>query len=96
MVITNKAKEVCKRLWTRVQSQEKSILDYVLTYGKFLSRLSEMTAYENKQHSTIKLEKSRKKKILRPQCNTTKTKLHNNNIETKEEQNNYQMWIRKI
>ena len=41
-------------------------------------------------------KKVEKKKILGPQCNTTKTKLHNNNIETKEEQNNYQMWIRKI
>ena len=37
-----------------------------------------------------------KKNILRPQCNTTKAKLHNSNRETKEEQNNYQMWIEKI
>ena len=41
-------------------------------------------------------QKKVEKKILRPQCNTTKTKLHNSNIETKEEQNNYQMWIQKI
>ena len=37
-----------------------------------------------------------KKNILRPQCNTTKAKPHNSNRETKEEQNNYQMWIEKI
>ena len=35
------------------------------------------------------------KKILRTQCNTTKAKPHNSNRETKEEQINYQMWIRK-
>ena len=31
LVIMNKKKEVCKGLWTRVQHQERSILDYVLT-----------------------------------------------------------------
>ena len=54
-VIINKGKEICKGLWTRVQSQEISILDYVLpTNSKLLS------ADENKQHSVFKLEKSRK------------------------------------
>ena len=37
-----------------------------------------------------------KKNILRTQCNTTKAKPHNSNRETKEQQNNYQMWIEKI
>ena len=29
LVIINKEKEVCKGLWTRVQGQERSILDYI-------------------------------------------------------------------
>ena len=35
------------------------------------------------------------KKILRPQYNTTKAQPCNSNRETKEEQNNYQMWLQK-
>ena len=31
LTIINKEKEVCKGLWNRVQGQERSILDYVLT-----------------------------------------------------------------
>lgn len=31
MVIIYKEIEVCKELWTRVQRQERSILDYALT-----------------------------------------------------------------
>ena len=30
LVIIKKEKEVCKGLWTRVKSQERSILDYAL------------------------------------------------------------------
>ena len=29
LVIINKEKEVCKGLWTRVEGQERSILDYI-------------------------------------------------------------------
>ena len=29
LVIINKEKEVCKGLWTRLQGQERSILDYI-------------------------------------------------------------------
>ena len=54
LVIINKEKEVCKGLWTRVQGQERSILDYVLTNSKLLSTVTEI------QYSTFKLEKSRK------------------------------------
>ena len=60
MVIINKEKEVCKGLWTRVQGQERSILDYVLTNSKLLSTVTEMIVDENKQYSAFKLEKSRK------------------------------------
>ena len=60
MVIINKEKEICKGLWTRVKSQERSILDYVLTNSKLLSTVTEMIVDENKQYSAFKLEKSRK------------------------------------
>ena len=60
MVIINKEKEVCKWLWTRVQGQERSILDYVLTNRKLLSTVTEMIVHENKQYSAFTLEKSRK------------------------------------
>ena len=82
MVIINKEKEVCKGLWTRVQGQERSILDYVLTNSKLLSTVTEMIVDENKQYNPFKLEISSKP------CNS--------NRETKEEQNNYQMWLQKI
>ena len=82
LVIINKEKEVCKGLWTRVQGQERSILDYVLTNSKLLSTVTEMIVDENKQYSAFKLEISSKP------CNS--------NRETKEEQNNYQMWLQKI
>ena len=60
MVIINKEKEICKGLWTRVKSQERSILDYVLTNSKLLSTVTEMVLDENKQYSVFKLEKSGK------------------------------------
>ena len=50
LVIINKEKEVCKRLWTRVQHQERSILDYVLTNSKLLSTVTEMIVDETKQY----------------------------------------------
>ena len=56
----NKEKKVCKGLWTTVQGQERSILDYVLTNSKLLSTVTEMIVDENKQYSVFKLEKSGK------------------------------------
>ena len=41
-VIVNKEKVVWKGLWNRVQGQERSILDDVLTNSKLLSTTSEM------------------------------------------------------
>ena len=49
-----------KGLWTRVQSQERSILDYVLTNSKLLSTVTERIVDESKQYSVFKLEKSGK------------------------------------
>ena len=95
LVIINKEKEICEGLWTRVQSLERSILDYLLTNSKLLSRVTEMIVDENKQYSVFKLEQ-KWKNIPRRQCNTTNAKPRNSNRETKEEQNNYQMWIQKI
>ena len=41
-----------------MQSQEGSILDYVLTYSKLILTVTEMVVDENKQYSAFKLEKS--------------------------------------
>ena len=60
LVIINKEKAVYKGLWTRVQGQERSILDYFLTNSKPLSTVTEMIVDENKQYSAFQLEKSRK------------------------------------
>ena len=60
MVIINKEKEICKGLWTRVQSQERSILDYVLTNSKLLSTVTEMIVDENEQYNVFKFKKSGK------------------------------------
>ena len=60
LVIINKEKEIYWGAWTRVQHQERSILDYLLTNRKLLSTFTEMIVDENKQHSVFKLEKSGK------------------------------------
>ena len=51
---------MCKGLWTRVQGQERSILDYVLTNSKLLSTVTEMIVDENKNYSVFNFEKSGK------------------------------------
>ena len=53
-------KELWKGLCIRVQGQERSILDYVLTNSKLLSTVKEMIIDENKQHGLFKSEKSGK------------------------------------
>ena len=50
---------------------------------------------ENKQYGVFKLEK-KQKNVFRPQCKTSKAKPQNSKRETKEKQNNYQIWIQKI
>ena len=59
-MIINKEKEVFRGLWTRVQGQERSILDYVLTNSKLLSTVAEMVVDENKEYSAFKLKKVEK------------------------------------
>lgn len=53
-------KELWKGLCIRVQGQERSILDYVLTNSKLLSTVKEMIIDENKQHGLFKSEESGK------------------------------------
>ena len=60
LIIINKEKEVCKGLWNRVQGQERSVLDCVLTNSKLLSTVTETIIDENKQYSVFKLERNRK------------------------------------
>ena len=47
-------------------------------------------------NNLVHLNQKKVENILRPQCNTTKAKPCNSNRETKEEQNNFQMWLQKI
>ena len=60
LIIINKEKEVCKGLWTRVQGQERSVLDCVLTNSKLLPTVTETIIDEDKQYSVFKLERNRK------------------------------------
>ena len=60
LIIINKEKEVCKGLWTRVQGQERSVLDCVLTNSKLLPTVTETIIDENKQYSVFKLERNRR------------------------------------
>ena len=60
LIIINKEKEVCKGLWTRVQGQERSVLDCVLTNSKLLPTVTETIIDENQQYSVFKLERNRK------------------------------------
>ena len=60
LIIINKEKEVCKGLWTRVQGQERSVLDCVLTNSKLLPTVTETIIDENKQYSVFNLERNRK------------------------------------
>ena len=49
--------ETCQGLWARVQGQERSIFDYVLTNSKLLSTVTEEIVDENKQYSVKKVGK---------------------------------------
>ena len=59
-MIINKEKEVFRGLWTRVQGQERSILDYVLRNSKLLSTVAKMVVDENKEYRAFKLKKVEK------------------------------------
>ena len=58
MTILNNVKEKCKGVWTRVQREEKSIIDYVLTDGSSANTVKEMKIDEEKQYGLHKLDKN--------------------------------------
>ena len=58
MIILNNVKEKCKGVWTRVQGQEKSITDYVLTDASSANTVKEMKIDEEKQYGLHKLDKN--------------------------------------
>ena len=55
MIILNTVKEKCKGVWTRVQGEEKSIIDYVLTDASSANTVKEMKIDEEKQYGLHKL-----------------------------------------
>ena len=48
MIILNTVKEKCKGVWTRVQEEKKSIIDYVLTDASSTKTVKEMEIDEEK------------------------------------------------
>ena len=58
MIILNAVKEKCKRVWTRVQGEEKSIIDYVLTDASSANTVKEMKIDEEKQYGLHELYKN--------------------------------------
>ena len=58
MIILNTVKEKCKGVWTRVQGEEKSIIDYVLTDASSTNTVKEMKIDEEKQYGLHKLDKN--------------------------------------
>ena len=59
MIILNTVKEKCKGVWTRVQGEEKSIIDYVLTDASSANTVKEMKIDEEKQYGLHKLYKNK-------------------------------------
>ena len=57
-IILNTVKEKCKGVWTRVQGEEKSIIDYVLTDASSANTVKEMKIDEEKQYGLHKLDKN--------------------------------------
>ena len=58
MIILNTVKEKCKGVWTRVQGEEKSITDYVLTDASSANTVKKMKTDEEKQYGLHKLCKN--------------------------------------
>ena len=58
MIILNTVKEKCKGVWTRVQGEEKSIIDCVLTDALSVNTVKEMKIDEEKQYGLYKLDKN--------------------------------------
>ena len=58
MIILNTVKEMCKWVWTRVQGEEKSITEYVLTDASSANTVKEIKTDEQKQYGLHKLDKN--------------------------------------
>ena len=58
MTLLNTVTEKCKGVWARVQGEEKSITDYVLTDVSSANTFKEMTIDEGKQYGLHKLEEN--------------------------------------
>ena len=56
MVILNEESEMYKRLWTREQGKEKSVIDYLITNKDNLQRIRKMIIDENKEFATYRTE----------------------------------------
>ena len=57
-MISNTVKEKCKGVWTRVQGEEKSIIDYVLTDASSANTVKEIKIDEEKQYGLHKIDKN--------------------------------------
>ena len=60
MTILNAVKDKCKGKWTRIQGEEKSIIDYIITETLSVEKVKEMKIDEERQYGLYKLEKNTK------------------------------------
>ena len=95
MVILNTVKEKCKGVWTRVQGEEKSIIDYVLTDTTSANTIKEMKIDEEKQYGLHKLEKNAANNENKKIYSDDNSILNNLDLETPTEQQRPKKIIRK-
>ena len=56
MRLVNADKYRYKRLWTKEQAKEKSVIDYVITNTEYLNNIKEMIIHETKEYVTYSLD----------------------------------------
>ena len=57
MKAVNEEKEICKRLWTRKQGKDKSVIGYVITDKKYFTTIKGKHIDQNKEYATFKITK---------------------------------------
>ena len=57
MKAINEEKEICKRLWTREQGKDKSVIGYVITDKKYFTTIKGKHIDQNKEYATFKITK---------------------------------------
>ena len=57
MKAVNEEKEICKRLWTREQGKDKSVIGYVITDKKYFTTIKGKHIDQNKEYATFKITK---------------------------------------